>query len=238
MRYYKPYMKIGQCINATQDDINDKKFNYWIGISLGNKYFSKENIQKNIEWALLNTKESVLIVIADWIYSINVQVLDKRTEQAALRKAMRLGDAKLAGVNEIIGGFSSGQAGRVKIARWKDIESGEIHQGRVEILFEEFRKKGIFYNKITDVVKDNFKDSSKKLEVSDIEKLSEYVLHEIPVFIDGVRLFGTTYDAVLYPKIGLIDLLVKDLQDGLVFPDITKKLGVKSSAAIIEAYVD
>ncbi len=231
-------MKISQCINATRDDINNKKFNYWIGISLGNKYFSKENIQKNIEWALLNTKESVLIVIADWIYSINVQALDMRNEQSALRKAMRLGDTKLAEVTEIIDKLSSEQAAKVKVARWKDIESSEIHQSRVKILFEEFRRKGIFYSKIVDAVNESFKDSSKKLGVSNIEKLSEYVLHEIPVFIDGIHLFGSTYDAVLYPKIGLIDLLVKDLQDGLVFPKITKRLDIKSPAAIIEAYAD
>ena len=231
-------MKIGQCINATQNDIDNKRFNYWIGTSLGNKYFSKENIQKYIEWTILNTKESVLIVIADWIYSINAQVLDKRSEQSALRRAMRLGDTKLAEVIEIINQLSPEQAAKVKVARWKDIESSEIHQNRVRVLFDEFQKKGEFYNRIIEIVKENFKGSPKNLEISDIEKLSEYVLNEMPMFLDGIHIFGNTYDAILYPKIGLIDLLEKDLQEGLIFPELTKKLDIKSSAAIIEAYVD
>lgn len=227
-------MKIGQRINLTQGDIENKKFNYWIGISLGNKYFSKENVQKYIEWTLLNTKESVLIVIGDWIYSINIQVLDKKNEQSALRKAMRLGDEKLAEVTEIISHFSPEQTTKVKIARWKDIEGSEIHQNRVRVLFDEFQKKGDFYNRIIDIVKENFRGSPKNFEVSDIEKLSEYVLHEMPMFLDGIHLFGNTYDAILYPKIGLIDLLEKDLQEGVVFPEITKRLEIKSSATIIE----
>lgn len=231
-------MKIGQCINATQNDISSKKFNYWIGISLGNKYFSKENIQKYIEWTLLNTKESVLVVIADWIYSINVQVLDKRNEQPALRKAMKLGDTKLAEVTEIINQLSPEQAAKVKITQWKDIESSTNHQNRVKILFEEFQNKGNFYSRIIDIVKENFKGSRKKLEDSDIEKLSEYVLHEIPLFLDGIHLLSNTYDAILYPKIGQIDFLVEDLQQGLIFPEITKKLNIKLPAAIIEAYVE
>ena len=231
-------MKIVQSINATQKDIVNKKFNYWIGISLGNKCFSKENIQKYVEWAILNTKESVLIVIADWIYSINTRVLDKRNAQPALNKAMRLGDKKLAEVIEIISHLSPDQAAKVKIARWKDIESSETHQNRVKIIFEEFSKKDDFYNRIIDIVKENFKGRPETLEISDIEKLSEYVLHEIPMFLDGIHLFGHTYDAILYPKIGQIDLLEQDLQKGVVFPEITKSLEIKSAAAVIEAYVD
>jgi tRNA-dependent cyclodipeptide synthase len=231
-------MKIGQCINATQNNIDNNKFNYWIGISLGNKYFSEENIQKYVEWTLLNTNESVLIVIADWIYSINTQVLDKRNEQSSLRKAMRLGDVKLGEVTEIINQLPPKQAAKVKIARWKDIENSEFHQNRVHVLFDEFQKKKDFYMRIIEIVKENFKGSPKTLEASGIEKLSEYVLHEIPMFLDGIHLFGYTYDAILYPKIGLIDLLEKDLQEGLIFPELTKKLNIKSPAAIIEAYVE
>ena len=231
-------MKIEQCINATPKDIADKKFNYWIGTSLGNKYFSKENIQKYIEWALSHTKENVLVVIGDWIYSINLQVLDRRKEQPALRKAMRLGNSKFAEVTEIIATLSLEQSNKIKVVQWSDIESSEIHQQRVRILFEEFNKKSAFYNRIIGIVKDNFKNSPKTLELADMEKLSEYVLHEMPMFFDGIHLFGNTYDAILYPKIGLIDLLEKDLQEGKVFPELTQKLEIKEPAAIIEAYVD
>lgn len=235
---YDDLMKIGQRINVGAHDINNKKFNYWIGTSLGNKYFSKENIQKYIEWALLNTKEVVLVVIGDWIYSISLQVLDKRNKQPALRKAMKLGDIKSAEVMEIISTLSPEEASKIKVVRWNEIESSETHQKRVKILFEEFNRKAAFYQRVIDIVKDNFKNSPKTFELSDIEKLSEYVLHEMPMFFDGIHLFGHTYNAILYPKIGLIDTLEKDLQEGQKFPELTQKLEIQEPAAIIEAYVD
>ncbi|MEK7461922.1 MAG: tRNA-dependent cyclodipeptide synthase [Patescibacteria group bacterium] len=231
-------MRLGQVIGATQKDIESKKFNYWIGVSLGYKYFNKDNIQTYIEWAISNTKNSIFILVADWIYAINLEVLDKRDKQLALRKAMRLGDAKIAEITDIINALAPEVANRIKIGRWKDIESSEIHQNRVKILFEEFKKKTDFYNRIIEIVKDTFKNNPKNVTQEDLEKLAEYVLHEMPVFLDGIHLFGNTYDATLYPKIGLIDLLEKDLQEGVVFPEITKRLEIKSPAAIIEAYVD
>lgn len=231
-------MKFGYCINTTTQNLTKKEFNYWIGISLGNKYFNKENIQKYIEWALDNTKDSVLIVIADWIYSINIQVFDERNQQSAVRKALRIGDKKLLEINEILNKLPPQQLRKIHIIRWNDIEKNHIHQNRVKILFEEFNKKGNFYNHIIDIIKDNFKFRIEKLKQIDLEKLSEYVLHEIPLFLDGIDAFNTNYNAILYPKIGLIDTLEKDLQDGTSFPDLTKQLAIQKPAAIIEAHVD
>lgn len=58
------------------------------------------------------------------------------------------------------------------------------------------------------------------------------------MMLTGIEVNGINYDAILYPKIGLIDRLEKDLQDGLVFPVLSKKLEINKSMAIIEAYVD
>jgi len=47
-------MLIKTYLNCTEQEIQSKKFNIFVGISLGNKYFTKENIKKYILWALEN----------------------------------------------------------------------------------------------------------------------------------------------------------------------------------------
>lgn len=231
-------MRIGRTINVDLGDIEDKKLNYWIGISLGNRYFSKENIQKYTEWAVSNTKDSVLILIADWIYSINLEILDGRNKQSALRKAMSLGETKITEINEIVSAFTPEKINKIKIARWNDVKNSRSHRDRVKIIFEEFNKKTNFHNRVIEIIENHFKNSPKDLIQKDLEGLAGYILNEIPVFLDGIHLFDNTYDAVLYPNIGLVDFLIKDLQEGLVFSELTKKLKIKTPAKIIEAFVD
>ena len=71
-------MKIKKIFNTTKKEIESKKFNIFIGISLGNKWFTKENLQEYLNWALENTKEKVLILIADKIHIINYNVRNKK----------------------------------------------------------------------------------------------------------------------------------------------------------------
>ena len=83
-------MRIEQYVNTTKDEVESKKHNIWIGVSLGNKYFTKENIRKYIEWALQHTKDSVLVLIGDDIYAINIEVLAGRSKAGALKRRYRL----------------------------------------------------------------------------------------------------------------------------------------------------
>ncbi len=45
-------MMIKTYLNCTEQEIQSKKYNIFVGISLGNKYFTKETIKKYILWAL------------------------------------------------------------------------------------------------------------------------------------------------------------------------------------------
>lgn len=185
-----------------------------------------------------NVNESGLVLIADWIYSINLHVLDKRSKEASLRKALRLGDKKQIEVEGIVNSLPSEKANLINIVRWKDLAKDELYKKRVDILVNEFKKKSAFYTRIIEIVRDNFKNSPKHLELPDFERLADYILYEMPMFLSGIEIEGITYDALLYPKIGLLDVLEKDLQDGIIFPKLTKQLEIKSPAAIIEVYVD
>ncbi|MBT4174397.1 tRNA-dependent cyclodipeptide synthase, partial [archaeon] len=95
-------MIIKNYLNTTKEEVESKKYNVWIGISLGNKLFTSENIKEYILWALDNTKEDVLVVIGDGLHAINLEVLDGLQRIAAVRKAIRIGDKKQEEIDSIL----------------------------------------------------------------------------------------------------------------------------------------
>ncbi len=84
-------MEIKTYLNCTEQEIQSKKFNIFVGISLGNKYFTKDNIKKYVLWALENTKDDVLVLIADKNHAINYEVFNDYTFERGLQVALRKG---------------------------------------------------------------------------------------------------------------------------------------------------
>ena len=231
-------MIIKQYFGISKEEVENKNFNVWIGISLGNKYFSKENMREYILWALEHTREDILIVIADRIHRINLEVLDKYSENRAFKIAMRKGDEKEKEIREVISELSPKKQKSVNLVRWKDVITSKYHNYRLELLFEEFKKNKGFHDFVIQVVKENPKVTSKTLSENQLDKLAQYVLQEIPVFLNGVKYKDKTYELNIYPGAGLIDELIFGLQDGKLFPEITKKLKITNKIGILDGYVD
>ena len=74
-------MGIQQLFNTTKKDIESKKYNIFIPICLGNKFFTKKNTKKYLLWAIDHTKDKVLVLIADKIQAINYDVRNNNTEE-------------------------------------------------------------------------------------------------------------------------------------------------------------
>ena len=72
--------------NVTQEEIEKKLFNIFIGISLGNKLLTKDLAKKYIKWAYENTRDHVLVLIADDIDTINWEVFRDFTKEEAEQK--------------------------------------------------------------------------------------------------------------------------------------------------------
>ena len=70
------------------NNVLSKKYNILLAISLGNKWFTKENLKEYVKWALANTKERVLIWVADKIHAVNYEVKDKRSQEASLGREL------------------------------------------------------------------------------------------------------------------------------------------------------
>jgi len=68
--------KIGIIRGASEKKVKSKKFNIYLGISLHNKWFTKNNMKESILWGLKHTKKRFGLVIADTLQAINYENKD------------------------------------------------------------------------------------------------------------------------------------------------------------------
>lgn len=228
-------MRIATFLNINKSDLRSKNFNIFIGISLGNRYFSEKNIKDYLLWALENTKEKVAILIPDKIHSVNYEVKSGYSKERAKKLALREGEKVKNVCENILAQLSQERRAFVDILKWGNIETDE-HKNMVAILCEEFEKNEKFRNLIIEIVKEYVQFAG--LDNSEYEKLAIYPLEELPMLISGIEYRGIRYDLLPYPGISKIDHLAIDLQEGKSFPELTKKLGVKAKSGLIEAYAD
>ena len=224
-------MIVKNTLNVDKGDILNKKFNILIGISLGNKFFSKENMEAYIEWALDNTKEKIAILIPDKIHAINYEVKSNYSKMRADKVALKQGDKIRKICEEFINKLDKEKGSCIKILKWQDIET-DVYNNGLKVINLEFNSNSNFKNLIIEIVKENVMD--EKLNLSDYEKLAMYVIGELPMLISGVEYEGELYDLLPYPDLSKIDYLTLDLQEGKNFPNITNNLKIKSKLKIIE----
>lgn len=233
-------MKIVKYFGITKQELDQKKFNIWIGISLRSKHFNKENIEKYIIFSLEHTKKDVLVVIADLIEAININILDKYNRSRALKVALRKGDNKEREVREIIAKLPKEKQKLIKIIHWKDITNTKIYKYQLESFFDEFSKKDLFYKKLIELTQKRWEKGPHRLDINRLEKLAEYYMYEIPLFLNGIKYNNLTekqdkkYLLQLYPKLDEFDNFLVDLAEGKSFPEITKKLKIKHKFATLE----
>ena len=108
--------------NATKKDVEEQKYDIFIGISLGVlKPLTKETAKEYIEWALKNTKNKVAILIADEIAKFNYKIFSSYTEGKSERRAIREGDKYVDFFQQILQEFSKEEQKKILILRWNDI---------------------------------------------------------------------------------------------------------------------
>lgn len=228
-------MRIATYLNTSKQEVFAKKLNIIIGVSLGNKYFTKEHILDYLLWSVENTKEKVTVLIPDKIHAVNYEVRSGYNNKRAEKKAQREGGKIKNIVEEIINGFSTEQKVMVNILKWEEIET-ENHKRMVAIFYDEFINNPKFKKDILDIVKEYF--CSEKLANCDYEKLATYVLEELPMLVAGIEYEGIKYDLLPYPGISKIDYLKIGLQESTIYPELSKKLNITNKLRLIEAYAE
>jgi len=231
-------MEIKTYLNCSEQEIQSKKFNIFVGISLGNKYFTKENIKKYILWALENTKDDVLVLIADKNHAINYEVLNGYNPERALQVALRKGIETEESVRKIVRGLPKEKHHLIKVCKWEDARKSSYYQDKIKIFLDEFQNNSKFHDFIIQIIKENLNAKSDNLNSNELDKLALYVLDELPIILNGVKFEGKIYDLHPYPGLSSLDDLFMNLQTGKMFPKLAKMLEIKNKIAEVEAYVD
>lgn len=228
-------MRIEGILGTTLQDIASQTFNPFLGISINNRYFSKDAITDYIKWMLSIAKTSVLVLIADDIQAINYQVLSSLDSKEALERARRKGAQIENCVRAIISNLSSEDQERVKIAHWKDV-GGIAQKARLETLQIFYSSNARFQEYILGYVKRNLGSRTQQLSKDQLDVLATYLLSEIALILSGIVHNGVIYDLNPYPGPGTSELFT-EMQNGLLFPEIKADSSCKKSC-FVDAYAD
>ena len=236
-------MNIKTYINTTREEVDAKKYNIWIGVSLGNKYFDKENIREYLKWAIEHTKDGVLILVADAIHAINLEVLDGRSPGSAKRRVEKLGAEKLKEIEEVIKSLPTEAQKKIIAARWNEATSTGRFKNNLRAVEEYYKSNKEFRDFIVQSIKEARPDRKEKIDGlsgENMDRLAQYVLSEIPLGAGGVQVEerGDVYNLVIYPGLSMLDKLFTGLNNKEIFPDLVEKLDITNKIAILEAYID
>lgn len=230
-----PRVEIKQAFGLTPAEVGEKKHNIWVGISISNKKFTPENIRALIFFALEKTKEKVLVLIPGRMQATNYRYFDKLSRAESLRRAFEDEKNFKIIVQSILGESPEDDRRKVSVANYDEICTPK-HIAQREIFFRAFAEQGTFYEEIIKITEEVMLVRGRVVEKERAESLSLYILHELPMFVDGVQaVFGTdVYTLVPYPGSGKLDQLKMDIIKGEKFPELTKQLKLENKVGILD----
>ena len=226
--------------NATKKDVEEQKYDIFIGISLGVlKPLTKETAKEYIEWALKNTKNKVAILIADEIAKFNYKIFSSYSEGKSERRAIREGDKYLDFFQQILQEFSKEEQKKILILRWNDIWDKRKEKIK-EILKEEYKSNKEFKEQVQFFLKKYSDKRNKDLDKEKLDYLSQYIFYELPTLLDGIEYKNEKYRLLLYPTFessGMSEVVTK-IQQGKIFQNLKKKLNLAEKTAMVETYLE
>ena len=93
-------MQLQNIRGGNRQELQDRHYQIGVGISLGSKWFSVENITELVKWSLQYTKDRVIVYIADSIHAINLEVRKDISKEKAEILADEMGTKTLKEVEE------------------------------------------------------------------------------------------------------------------------------------------
>lgn len=213
-------MQLYKVRGGDEKDLYAKQYNIGVGISLGNKWFSAENIVSLTEWALEYTKDFVVVYVADSIHAINIEVRNRKSPQKALEVAMKMGDAILEEVRLLAETrLSAEQLSKIRYEKWDGLITPAFQQ-KLNWLNIKYQTDENFRTEIIKLV-DGFTSSENRVfDEHDKIKLGSYVVAEFPEILTRAPINGLSFDAYAYPFDGKLVEFVENIQRGFIFPEI------------------
>ncbi|MCA9497392.1 MAG: hypothetical protein KC589_10715 [Nanoarchaeota archaeon] len=227
-------MKIRKFYNTNLEDFNLKNDNIFITFCLGNKFFkNKTNIKFYIKWALENTKDKVLLLIADKIQITNYKIRNSSSHNAILNRIERDSNELKKLINEVICELTPYKQSKIELINWKEYETNDPNYYETTInIYKFFKNSTEFKNEILKSVKKSILD--RKFNDYQYKFLCDYVLDEFALCYSGIEYKNIYYKTLVYPYSDSVLEFVIKLQNNLILPKIYERLkNLKKSKTII-----
>ncbi len=224
--------------NGTFDDIKDRQRNLWLGVSVSLKPYNEELAKLYVSFLTEYTKEDAIILIADDLAAINYKVLNGHSWGTSLKKARKDGDKQQNFYERIISCLSEEERKKIRILRWKNIVDEDL-ESKIQILKEEYNLNFEFQKEVHIPIIDYLESTKKTITDKRLNRLSIYILSELPIILDGVYNHGKRYSAMLYPTFSgsSLDKLSYNIQNEINFPHLKERLGVIGDHILIDAVI-
>ena len=217
-------MNLHKIRGGNKEDLENKKYTLSVGISLGNKWFTTENIIELIKWSLQNTKDNVIVYIGDSIHAINLEVKKRISYEKALAMADQMGNEFLEQLKtEILKLFSPEDVPKIIFAKWNDLVDTS-YKNKIDYLYNLYKSNDNFKNILEDISTEAVINGERKYSPEEIHRLGTYIIEELPHQLNRVQIKGFVCDALVYPFDGKITELVEKIQNGEMFPEIKENI--------------
>lgn len=227
--------------NVSEYEIEAKMFNIFVGISLGNKLLTPELAKHYVKWAHTYARDSAVVLVADEIDAVNWQVFNGLDSRGAMKKATSKGYG--------VGGLfdkakrtlarDEGDASyisKVHIIFWRDIiNPGYTHLRK--ILKNKYDTVSAFREQVLFFVDKYIAFRRVEVTESNRERLSEYILDELPTLLGGIFWDNKLYQLILYPTYvdSGMSQFVLDIRGGKYFN--ASDLQLRQISVLVEDYL-
>lgn len=216
-------------------DIENRRYNLWLGISIDNKFFTPINIHALIQFALRFTKEKILLLVPGRMHATNYYYFEKQRRAEALKRGFADEDRVRENLQQIIATLPTTLQRAITIANYDDISTPRFIKQR-ETLFREFGRQEKLYTDVLAVTREMVLARKRTPTAHFLESLALYVIQELPLFLDGIQTLNhsTVYNAILYPGMGKLDELVQKIKTEGEYATLRDKLNVQHPSGIVD----
>lgn len=226
---------------ADSSEVYQRKFNIFIGISISNKKITPKMALNYLKWATRNTKKRVAVIIADELNIVNYEVFDKYSSGKAKNRAKKVGEEFEKLFLVAIKKLPKKERNKVIIYRWEKVRENKHYLNIRNFLENKYYRDPEFKSAILYFVKKYMRKKGKIISDEEkIDKLSNYILGELPTLLEGIHIGGIHYNLCIYPTYFASGMsqFVKDIHQGELKISKELKEKIKKRAVLVEAWLD
>jgi tRNA-dependent cyclodipeptide synthase len=223
------------------EDIYNKKFNVFVGISISNKKITSDMAFNYLRWAVRNTKEMVAVIIADELNIVNYEILDKYGSEKSRNRAKKVGEDFKRLFERAREKLSKNEGEKVIIYKWSDVKVSEGYEELRDFLEKQYKEDSEFKAAVLYFVKKYMRKKGRVVEDREkIDRLASYILGELPTLIEGIKIGGIHYNLVIYPTYFASGMsqFVMDMHEGELKISEKLKEKIRNRAVLVEAWLD